>query len=231
MSNIKVVFMRHGESEWNQLNQFTGWQDISLSKKGKQEALNAGKILKKNGFHFDQAYTSVLNRSINTLWCVLKVLRTLWVPVKKSWQLNERHYGALEGLNKKKVVIEYGAEQIKLWRRSFVHTPPHLEKKDSRYPGFDRRYSKIDKKNIPTSESLKDTSKRVIAYWNNVIIPKIKNNNKVIVIAHGNSLRALIKYLNNINQNDIIKLNISTGTPIVYEFSDNLKPLKYSYLQ
>lgn len=231
MNNIKVIFMRHGESEWNQSNQFTGWQDVLLSKKGKKEAITAGKILKKNGFSFRHAYTSMLTRAICTLWYVLETLQEPWVPVEKSWKLNERHYGALEGLNKKKITDTYGEKQIQLWRRSFIHTPPSLEITDKRYPGYDRRYISLNKKDIPTSESLENTYNRVIPYWKNFILPMIKNKKNIIVVAHGNSLRALIKYLNNISHDNIINLNVSTGTPIVYEFSETLCPLNYYYLK
>ncbi|AEH39781.1 phosphoglycerate mutase [Buchnera aphidicola (Cinara tujafilina)] len=231
MNKIKVIFMRHGESEWNQSNQFTGWQDVLLSKKGIQEAQIAGKLLKKNGFFFDYAYTSMLSRAIYTLWYILKILKETWIPIKKSWQLNERHYGALEGLNKKKIRSIYSKEQIQLWRRSFLHTPPALDIKDTRYPGYDRRYITLNKNELPVSESLENTYNRVIPYWKNVILPTIKDKKKIIVVAHGNSLRALIKYLNNINNDNIINLNISTGAPIVYEFSDTLCPLNYYYLK
>ncbi|WP_075431920.1 2,3-diphosphoglycerate-dependent phosphoglycerate mutase [Buchnera aphidicola] len=231
MNKIKVIFMRHGESEWNQSNQFTGWQDVSLSEKGKQEASSAGRLLKKHGFSFNYAYTSMLSRAIYTLWHVLEVLDELWIPIKKSWKLNERHYGALEGLNKKKIQDTYSKEQIQLWRRSFIHTPPALNITDKRYPGYDRKYISLCENEIPKSESLENTYHRVIPYWKNIIIPMIKNKKNIIVVAHGNSLRALIKYLNNIDNDNIINLNISTGIPIVYEFSENLCPLNYYYLK
>ncbi|WP_075433827.1 2,3-diphosphoglycerate-dependent phosphoglycerate mutase [Buchnera aphidicola] len=230
MKKKKIVLMRHGESQWNQLNQFTGWRDIPLSKKGEEEANYAGKILKKNKFVFDMAYTSVLKRSIHTLWIILNQLDHLWVPVYKSWKLNERHYGALEGLNKKEVEKKYGAKQVILWRRSFKTIPPALHSLDKSYLMNDRKYANLKESEIPLAESLQMTYYRVIDFWKLTIIPQIKKNKNIIIVAHGNSLRALIKYLSVISDTDISNLDIATGSPIIYEFSDQMKPLQYYYL-
>lgn len=230
MKTTKIILMRHGESQWNQLNQFTGWQDPKLSKNGIIESIKAANKLKKNGFIFDLAYTSILKRAISTLWNILEVLDQLWIPVYKSWQLNERNYGALEGLNKEDTIKKYGLKQVTLWRRSFDISPPALESFDPRNPIYDKKYQLIKENNIPKTESLKDTMKRVIPYWENIILPELKNKKKIILVAHGNSLRALIKYLNNISDEDIVKFDIPTGSPIIYEFSKNIEPLKYFYL-
>lgn len=230
MKKIKIILMRHGESQWNQLNQFTGWQDPNLSENGIKESIKAANKLKENGFLFDIAYTSILKRAITTLWNILNTLDQLWIPVYKSWKLNERNYGALEGLNKDDIIKKYGIEKVTLWRRSFHIAPPALESFDPRNPFYDKKYQSIKENKIPKTESLKDTMNRVISYWNNMILPELKNKKKIILVAHGNSLRALIKYLNNISDEDILKFDIPTGSPIVYEFSKDFTPLKYFYL-
>ncbi|VFP81111.1 2,3-bisphosphoglycerate-dependent phosphoglycerate mutase [Buchnera aphidicola (Cinara kochiana kochiana)] len=230
MNNKKIVLMRHGESQWNQLNQFTGWKDIKLSEQGKQEALRAAKLLKENKFFFDIAYTSVLKRAIHTLWIILKKLDCMWIPIHKSWRLNERNYGFLEGLNKEETIQKYGEKKVQLWRRSFKEMPPKNNISDINLIKNDKKYKKLKQENIPASESLEMTFKRVIPFWESNILPQIKKNKNIIIVAHGNSLRSLIKYLNKINDIDIEKLDISTGSPIVYEFSYDLKPLRYYYL-
>ena len=226
----KIVLIRHGESQWNKDNRFTGWTDVDLSDKGKLEAVEAGKILKAEGFSFDKAYTSVLKRAIKTLWYVLEELDLMWIPVDKAWQLNERHYGALQGLNKGETAEKFGNEQVLIWRRSYDVQPPLLDAKDERYPGNDPRYANSKKENLPFTECLEDTVARVIPYWNEFIVPDIKAGKKLIVAAHGNSLRALVKYLDNISNEDILKLNIPTGVPLVYELDENLKPISSKYL-
>jgi 2,3-bisphosphoglycerate-dependent phosphoglycerate mutase len=226
----KIVLIRHGESTWNKENKFTGWTDVDLSEKGVEEALKAGEQLKKDGFTFDLAYTSVLKRAIKTLWNVLNTMDQVWVPVIKSWKLNERHYGALQGLNKAETATKYGEEQVKIWRRSYDTPPMSLEESDTRYPGKDIRYAGLTKKELPLTECLKDTVERVVPYWENEICPQIKAGKKIIIAAHGNSLRALVKYLDNISDNEIVSLNIPTAMPLVYELDDNLKPIKSYYL-
>lgn len=230
MAVTKLVLVRHGESEWNKENRFTGWTDVELSDKGRAEAKSAGKLLKEQGFSFDFAYTSVLKRAIHTLWNVLDELEQQWLPVEKSWKLNERHYGALQGLNKAETAQKYGDEQVKLWRRGFAVTPPELTKEDERYPGRDPRYAKLSEQELPVTESLATTIDRVIPYWTDVIKPRIASGERVIIAAHGNSLRALVKYLDNLSEDEILELNIPTGVPLVYEFDENLKPLKRYYL-
>lgn len=230
MAVTKLVLVRHGESEWNKENRFTGWTDVELSDKGRAEAKSAGKLLKEQGFSFDFAYTSVLKRAIHTLWNVLDELEQQWLPVEKSWKLNERHYGALQGLNKAETAQKYGDEQVKLWRRGFAVTPPELTKEDERYPGHDTRYAKLSEQELPVTESLATTIDRVIPYWTDVIKPRIASGERVIIAAHGNSLRALVKYLDNLSEDEILELNIPTGVPLVYEFDENLKPLKRYYL-
>ncbi|MGL4861039.1 MAG: 2,3-diphosphoglycerate-dependent phosphoglycerate mutase [Enterobacteriaceae bacterium] len=230
MTTIKLVLLRHGESEWNKENRFTGWTDVDLSDKGRQEAKQAGELLKNDGFHFDFAYTSVLKRAIHTLWNVLDAMDQQWLPVEKSWKLNERHYGALQGLNKTETAQKYGDDQVKLWRRGFAVTPPALEKSDTRYPGHDPRYAHLSDKELPVTESLASTIERVIPYWNQVIKPRIGRGERVIIAAHGNSLRALVKHLDNLNEDEILELNIPTGVPLVYEFDQQLHPLKRYYL-
>ncbi len=226
----KVVLLRHGESIWNKENRFTGWTDVDLSDKGKEEAKKAGQALKKEGFIFDIAYTSVLKRAIRTLWATLDEMDLMWIPVYNSWRLNERHYGSLQGLNKSEMAAKYGEEQVLIWRRSYDIQPPALEESDSRYPGHDSRYKGLDKKDIPYTECLKDTVARFLPYWQDTIAPVVSSGKKVIIAAHGNSLRALVKYLDNISDQEIVKLNIPTGIPLVYELSDELKPIRNYYL-
>jgi 2,3-bisphosphoglycerate-dependent phosphoglycerate mutase len=226
----KLVLLRHGESQWNKDNRFTGWKDVPLSEKGIEEATRAGRYLKENGFEFDIAYTSVLKRAIKTLWLTLEEMDLMWVPVIRSWRLNERHYGALQGLNKAETAAKYGEEQVLVWRRSYDTPPPALEKSDDRYPGNDPRYRDLPADLIPLTECLKDTVDRFIPYWHNTISPSIKEGKKVIIAAHGNSLRALVKYLDDMSEEAIIKLNIPTGLPLVYELDDRLRPMKHYYL-
>ncbi|AEO08656.1 phosphoglycerate mutase [Buchnera aphidicola str. Ak (Acyrthosiphon kondoi)] len=231
MTINKLVLIRHGQSEWNELNKFTGWHDAKLSKKGKYEAKSAAILLKKEKFFFDCAYTSVLKRAIHTLQYILDELNQNWLSVKKSWRLNERHYGALEGLNKDEVIQKYGEKKVLLWRRSFETSPPHIDIKDKRFPGNDIRYSHLNINDIPIGESLEITAKRVIPYWNKIIYPQLKNNKKILVVAHGNSLRALIQHLNKIDNKEILKLNIPTATPIIIEFDQKNNPIKWYYLR
>jgi 2,3-bisphosphoglycerate-dependent phosphoglycerate mutase len=226
----KLVLLRHGESEWNKQNRFSGWTDVDLSSQGIVEAQKAGKLLKENGFTFDVAFTSVLTRGIRTLWIVLDELDLMWIPVYKSWRLNERHYGALQGDYKAKMAAELGEEQVLIWRRSYDTPPPALKTSDPRYPGTDARYKDLDPKDIPLSECLKDTVERFLPYWHETIAPTIKEGKKVLISAHGNSLRALVKYLDNVSEADIVSLNIPTGIPLIYELDDELKPLKHYYL-
>ncbi|AUR30835.1 2,3-diphosphoglycerate-dependent phosphoglycerate mutase [Morganella morganii] len=230
MAVTKLVLVRHGESEWNKENRFTGWTDVELSEKGRAEAQEAGQLLKKEGFSFDFAYTSVLKRAIHTLWNILDQVNQQWLPVEKSWKLNERHYGALQGLDKAETAAKYGDEQVKLWRRGFAITPPALEKSDERFPGHDPRYAKLTESELPATESLAITIDRVVPYWTDVIKPRIASGEKVIIAAHGNSLRALVKYLDNMSEDEILELNIPTAVPLVYEFDENMKPLRRYYL-
>jgi 2,3-bisphosphoglycerate-dependent phosphoglycerate mutase len=226
----KLVLVRHGESDWNRENRFTGWTDVDLSEKGRAEALEGGRVLKAEGFTFDIAYTSVLKRAIRTLWIAMDEMDLLWVPVVRAWQLNERHYGALQGLNKSETADRFGEAQVKIWRRSYDIPPPALEPSDDRYPGHDPRYASLTQKELPLTECLKDTVARFVPYWENVIAPDVQAGKKVIIVAHGNSLRALVKYLDNISDSDIIELNIPTGMPLVYELDKDLKPLNRYYL-
>ena len=226
----KLVLLRHGESVWNKENLFTGWTDVDLSEQGLKEAKRAGQQLKSDGFVFDIAYTSVLKRAIRTLWITLDELDMMWIPVYRSWRLNERHYGALQGLNKAQTAEKYGDDQVKIWRRSYDTPPPILEKTDDRYPGKDRRYDELSEKELPLTECLKDTVARFLPLWKETIAPTIKNGKRVIIAAHGNSLRALVKYLDNVSDNEIVGLNIPTGVPLVYELDDSLKPIKHYYL-
>ena len=226
----RIVLLRHGESRWNRENKFTGWVDVDLTDKGIAESLKAARILRKAGIAFDIAFTSVLKRAVRTLWIVLEEMDLMWVPVKTSWRLNERHYGALQGLIKAKLVEEYGEEKVHIWRRSYDIRPPAIKKTHANYPGNYKRYKEIDQKDIPVAESLKDTVERFLPYWHSDIAPKIKSGKKAIIVAHGNSLRALIKYLDNIPDNEISKLNIPTGIPIVYELDKRMKPIKHYYL-
>lgn len=226
----KVVLLRHGESEWNKANLFTGWTDVDLSEKGRQEAKQAAELLKQEGYTFDIAYTSVLKRAIRTLWIVLDGMDLMWIPVIRSWRLNERMYGALQGLNKAQTAEKYGEEQVHLWRRSYDIQPPALDKNDERYPGKDRRYADLAEKDVPTTECLKDTVERFLPYWKDTIAPMIKTGKRVIIAAHGNSLRALVKYLDNISDEEIPELNIPTGVPLIYELDADLKPMQHYYL-
>jgi len=226
----KLVLLRHGESVWNKENRFTGWTDVDLSEKGVQEAEEAAVQLKKGGFTFDIAFTSVLKRGIRTLWIVLDKMDLMWIPVKRAWRLNERHYGALQGLFKAKMAAEVGEEQVLIWRRSYDIPPPALKTSDPRYPGNNKRYSELNPKNIPLTECLKDTVERVLPYWHETIVPAIKSGKNVLISAHGNSLRALVKYLDDVPEEEIVKLNIPTGIPLIYEFDDDLKPLNHYYL-
>ena len=228
---IKLVLVRHGESTWNYENIFTGWTDVDLSAHGITEAKQAGSILKKEGYVFDIAFTSVLKRAIKTLWYILDEMDLTWIPVQKTWRLNERHYGALQGLNKAEVAKKYGEEQVFLWRRSYDTPPPPLTLTDNRYPGNDIRYRSIDKEEIPFTESLRDTIFRFLPYWNEAIEPAIREKKKVIVVAHGNSLRALVKYLDNIPDDKIAGLSIPTGIPLIYELDEGLKPTSKYYLR
>lgn len=226
----KLVLIRHGESEWNKENRFTGWKDVDLSEKGREEALAAGRLLKAEGFTFDEAYTSVLKRAIRTLWIILDEMDLMWIPETKSWLLNERHYGALQGLNKAETAAQFGDEQVLKWRRSFDIPPTSLEETDERYLGKDPRYSTIEPGKFPKGECLKDTVTRVAPYFQSVIMPKIKLGKRLIIAAHGNSLRALVKYLDTISDEDIVTRNIPTGIPLVYELDNDLKATRNYYL-
>ena len=226
----KLVLVRHGESDWNRENRFTGWTDVDLSAQGLKEARTAGEVLKAEGFTFDVAYTSVLKRAIRTLWIVLDQLDLMWIPVHHSWRLNERHYGALQGLNKAETAAKFGDEQVKIWRRSYDTPPPPLTTDDERFPGRDPRYTSLSPAEMPLTECLKDTVARMLPHWHNEIAPAVKAGQRVIVAAHGNSLRALVKYLDNISEDEIIGLNIPTGIPLVYELDADLKPIKHYYL-
>jgi 2,3-bisphosphoglycerate-dependent phosphoglycerate mutase len=227
---IKLVLIRHGESAWNKENLFTGWTDVGLSERGLQEARQAAETLKKGGYSFDLAFTSVLKRAIKTLWIVLEEMDLMWIPVRKTWRLNERHYGALQGLNKKETVGKYGEDQVAIWRRSYDTPPPILTKDDARWPGNDPRYAEVAPRDIPFTESLKDTVARFLPYWEREIAPELLKGKKVIIAAHGNSLRALVKHLDGIGEDRIVSLNIPTGIPLVYELDGNLKPLRHYYL-
>ncbi len=227
---FKLVLLRHGESIWNKENRFTGWTDVDLSEKGYEEAKKAGQVLKQEGFDFDIAYTSVLKRAIRTLWLVQDEMDLLWLPVYKSWRLNERHYGGLQGLNKAETAAKFGDEQVLIWRRSYNTPPPELEKNDERYPGFERQYEDLSKTDLPLTECLKDTVDRFLPLWHNELAPIIKSGKRLIIAAHGNSLRALVKYLDNISDEEIVGLNIPTGMPLVYELDENLTPIKHYYL-
>ena len=226
----KMVVVRHGESTWNKENLFTGWTDVGLSEKGVQEAIEAGRVLRSEGFVFDLAFTSVLKRAIKTLWLALEEMDLMWIPVQKSWRLNERHYGALQGLNKVEMAERFGAEQVHLWRRSYDVPPPALNPDDERSPAKDPRYAGLEQNQIPLSECLKDTVARVLPYWHDTIAPAVQSGRRVIVSAHGNSMRALLKYLDKIPDDKIVGLNIPTGIPLVYEFEDDLTPIRYYYL-
>ena len=230
MKSIKLVLLRHGESIWNRENRFTGWTDVDLSEKGIKEAGESAEALKEEGYTFDIAFTSVLKRAIRTLWIVTDNMDLMWIPVYRSWRLNEKHYGALQGLNKSETAKKYGNEQVLLWRRGYGIQPPALDKKDKRHPAHDPIYKDLDKKDIPATESLKDTVARFIPYWHKTIVPVLKSGEKVLISAHGNSLRALVKHLDGVSDEAIIKLNIPTGIPLVYELDQNLKALRHYYL-
>ncbi|MFX0021971.1 MAG: 2,3-diphosphoglycerate-dependent phosphoglycerate mutase [Candidatus Hermodarchaeota archaeon] len=226
----KLVLLRHGESTWNKENRFTGWTDVDLSGKGIQEAKEAAKLLIEGGYTFDIAYTSVLKRGIRTLWIVLDEMDLMWIPVHRSWRLNERHYGALQGFYKSKMAAEMGEEQVLIWRRSYDIPPPALKTTDPRYPGNEKKYADLNPDEIPLTECLKDTVARVLPYWHEVITQTIKSGKKILISAHGNSLRALVKYLDNMPDEEVVKLNIPTGVPLIYELDDDLKPITHYYL-
>ena len=227
----KLVLIRHGESQWNLDNRFTGWHDVDLTETGINQAKNAGQILKSHGFDFDLAYTSVLKRATRTLWHTLDEMDRTWLPVVHTWRLNERHYGGLQGLNKTETAAKYGDEQVLVWRRSYSTPPPALEHGDERWEGSDIRYAKLQPKEIPRTECLKDTVVRVLPVWNDSIAPAIKAGKRIVIAAHGNSIRALVKHLDNISDEDIVNLNIPNGVPLVYELDANLKPIKSYYLE
>jgi len=227
---IKLTLLRHGESIWNLEDKFTGWTDVDLSDKGISEARESGRMLREKGYLFDVAFTSVLKRAIRTLWLVLDEMDLMWIPVYRSWRLNERHYGALQGLNKAEMATKVGEEQVHIWRRSYDVPPPALAKTDKRYPGNDPRYRSLDENELPLAESLKDTIARFMPYWHNVLAPELKAGRHLIVSAHGNSLRAMVKHLDNINESEIVNVNIPTGIPLVYELDEELRPLKHYYL-
>ena len=224
----KLILCRHGESEWNLENRFTGWADVGLSPKGEQEAKDAGLTLKHEQLSFDLAYTSVLKRATRTLWIMLEEMSLTWIPVINAWELNERHYGALQGLNKSQVAAEYGEEQVQIWRRSYDTPPPALNDDDERHPRFEIRYASVS--DLPASESLKDTLLRVKPYWQTKIIPSLLGNQDVLIVAHGNSLRAMVKMIENISDKEIVDFNIPTGIPLAYEFNENLKPIKQGFI-
>ena len=227
---LRLVLLRHGESDWNRENRFTGWTDVDLSEKGRREAAEAGRLMAAEKFEFDVAYTSVLKRAIRTLWLALDEMDLLWIPVHRSWRLNERHYGALQGLNKAETAAAHGEAQVKVWRRSYDIPPPPLTPEDPRHPSHDRRYGDLARNELPLTESLKDTVARFLPHWHETIAPDIRAGKRVIITAHGNSLRALVKYLDNVSEEEIVGLNIPTGVPLVYLLNDDLKPLQKFYL-
>jgi 2,3-bisphosphoglycerate-dependent phosphoglycerate mutase len=226
----KLVLLRHGESQWNLENRFTGWTDVGLTERGVREGVEAGRVLAHDGYDFDVAFTSVLSRAIKTLWLALEQLDRMWIPVHLSWRLNERHYGALQGLNKTETAERHGMEQVQLWRRSYDTRPPALAPDDPRFPGRDPRYAALSPDELPRTECLKDTVARFLPYWHDTIAPAVASGRRVIIAAHGNSLRALVKYLDGVSDTDILELNIPTGIPLVYELDDALKPLRHYYL-
>jgi 2,3-bisphosphoglycerate-dependent phosphoglycerate mutase len=230
MTTYKLVLVRHGQSTWNLENRFTGWTDVGLTDLGREEAASGGALLRAGGYDFDIAFTSVLKRAVHTLDIVLSELNLEWLPVVKAWQLNERHYGALQGLNKAEMAERYGEAQVKLWRRSYDVPPPALELDDERHPRFDRRYASLTPNELPRCEALKDTLARVLPFWHSALAPTIKSGQRVLIAAHGNSIRALVKYLDNVSEADIVELNIPTGIPLVYELDAELKPITHSYL-
>jgi 2,3-bisphosphoglycerate-dependent phosphoglycerate mutase len=226
----KVVLLRHGQSTWNLENRFTGWTDVDLTPRGVEEARQSAQLLREEGYTFDVAYTSVLKRSVRTLWIVLDDMDLMWLPVVRHWRLNERHYGALQGLNKAETAELHGEEQVKLWRRSYSTPPPALDPEDERHPGHDPRYAGLSADELPRSESLKDTVDRFLPYWHETIAPDIRSGRRVLIVAHGNSLRALVKYLDDMSDEAIVGLNIPTGIPLVYELDDDLRPIRHDYL-
>jgi 2,3-bisphosphoglycerate-dependent phosphoglycerate mutase len=227
---LRLVLLRHGESTWNKENRFTGWTDVDLSEQGREEARQAGRVLTSEKYEFDVAYTSVLKRAIRTLWIALDELDMMWLPVHRSWRLNERHYGGLQGLNKAETAAKHSEAQVKIWRRSYDVRPPELEASDPSHPSSDRRYASVPPEELPNSESLKDTVARFLPYWHETIAPAIRAGQRVIIVAHGNSLRALVKYLDNLSEEEIVEMNIPTGVPLVYQLNDDLKPLSKFYL-
>ncbi len=227
---IKLVLLRHGESTWNLENRFTGWTDVDLTPKGREEALEGGRLLREGGYTFDVAHTSLLKRAIRTLWIALDEMDLMWIPVHRSWRLNERHYGSLQGLNKAEMAAQYGEEQVKVWRRSYATPPPPLDSNDPRHPSRDRRYDSVPATELPLSESLADTVARFLPYWHERIVPELRDGKRVLITAHGNSLRALVKHLDQMPEDEIVGLNIPTGIPLVYELDGDLKPLKRYYL-
>ncbi len=226
----KLVLLRHGQSTWNKENRFTGWTDVDLTKQGRAEAREAARLLQEEGLEFDYAYTSVLTRAIRTLWIVMDEMNTLWLPVERDWKLNERHYGGLQGLNKAEMAAKHGEEQVHIWRRSYSVQPPKLRQDDERHPRNDRRYANLTEREMPEGECLEDVVDRMMPYWNDTIAPAIRSGQRVIVVAHGNSLRALVKRLDNVSDEEILKLNIPTGVPLVYDLDDDLKPVSKRYL-
>jgi 2,3-bisphosphoglycerate-dependent phosphoglycerate mutase len=226
----RVVLLRHGESTWNRENRFTGWTDVPLSEKGVREATEAGRLLREGGFAFDVAFTSLLKRAIRTLWIALEETDRMWIPVVKDWRLNERHYGGLQGLDKAETAAKYGMEQVHIWRRSYDIPPPALTRDDERWPGRDPRYASLRPEQVPLTESLKDTVARFLPYWHEAIAPAVASGKRVVIAAHGNSLRALVKYLDGVSDQEITELNIPTGVPLVYELGDDLKPIRHYYL-
>ena len=230
MGTHRLVLLRHGESDWNRENRFTGWTDVDLSDKGREEAHAAGRLLVHEGFTFDVAYTSVLKRAVRTLWIVLDEMDLMWIPVHRNWRLNERHYGALQGLNKAEIAMQHGEAQTKIWRRSYDVPPPALTPDDPRHPSRDRRYASLAPAELPLTECLKDTVARFLPYWHDTIAPAVASGQRVLVTAHGNSLRALVKYLDDISDEDIVELNIPTGIPLLYELDDDLRPVHRTYL-
>jgi 2,3-bisphosphoglycerate-dependent phosphoglycerate mutase len=226
----KLILVRHGESVWNRENRFTGWTDIDLSHKGQEEARKAGQSLKAAGANFDVAWVSLLKRAIRTLWIILEEMDLMWLPVQKSWRLNERHYGALQGLNKAELATKLGEQQVQIWRRSYATAPPPLEKNDPRYPGHDRRYAELKPEELPITESLKDTVARFLPCWHDNLGPAVRSDQRILVVAHGNSIRAIVKYLDVVADEEIVRVNIPTEIPLVYELDADLRPLKHYYL-
>lgn len=227
----QLVLVRHGESAWNKENLFTGWTDVELSERGEEESHNAGRLMKEHGFVFDVAFTSLLKRAVKTLWIMLEQMDQMWIPEQKEWRLNERHYGALQGLNKAQTAEKYGDEQVKLWRRSYEVRPPALSEGDPRHPSFDPRYRSLPKELLPDTECLKDTVQRVLPFWEQQAVPALREGKRILIVAHGNSLRGLIKYLDQVSDDDIVGLEIPTGSPLVYQLDHDLKPIRHYYLK